>query len=155
MRSLDPRTWFRRRREQALICSLLCVLEHAGRRWVERPGEDITVDEQDYALLRARVLAEHAAKGLKYVGPFCAWRQLLTFAERGASTQELAYRLPSPDCRVVSVGISALPDARLVVRFAESGGDAGTWDIEDARETWRRVVCVPRHRGRWKKEHAS
>jgi hypothetical protein len=144
IRRLNPVIWSRKRREQAVICTLPHVLGYAAEHWIEegRRGT-VEVSAAEYALIPQRVREQHAAEGLKYVGPFCSWDALLRFAESQAAVGPLTYAVPASQEKL-SVSMSVTADRRLAVRFAAAPDTQ--WSIEGLVTNWQRLVAIPSRR---------
>jgi hypothetical protein len=140
---LNPMAWLRRRHDQALHCALPCILDHAVGRWIENPGGTVELSRADYALIKRSVGAEHGARGLKYVGPFCSWRAVLEFVKTQVDEHRLLYAVPGRDEKVW-VRMTPTPGERVSVSFEPAPGE--DWSLEGVATRWERVTAVPRSR---------
>lgn len=147
---LRPHERARVRTEQALLCTIPFVLDHAAELWLATPGAPVRIDERGFADICERVPAEHAAQGLRYVGPLCTWRDLLDYVQRQPVEQKLWFRPQHGDRPVLSVELAVTPDQRLVVQFQPAPEQESLWDTQASAgaENWSRLVAVPRERSK-------
>lgn len=138
---LSPWSWLRRRREQALMCTLPWVLQYAARRSTEEHRDAVELTGADYALIQARVRAQHDAQGLRYVAPFCSWKALLEFAASGAVKGPVVFARPGSNEKVAAM-LNATADGRLSLHLEAAA--AVDWSLDGTVCRWERVEAVRR-----------
>lgn len=136
---VNPLRWLRSRREQSIVCSLACVMEHAIARWLECPGEMIRVTRGDYAHIKDTVRLDHSKKGMEYVGPFCSWRALGQFVESEVARSGFLCAVPGSREKV-GAKLTRTKDGVLEVRLDRASNEE--WSLEGATSRWARVVAV-------------
>jgi hypothetical protein len=140
---LNPLRWLRSRREQSVVCSLVCVMEHAIARWVECPAEVMRVTREDYARIKETVRRDHRSKGMEYVGPFCSWRALGRFVESAAAKSGFLCAVPGSEDKV-RAKLTRGKDGVLEVRLERAPNE--DWSLEGVMSRWARIVAVRRSR---------
>lgn len=135
----NPLRWLRSRREQSIVCSLICVLEHAMARWLDCPSETIRLTREDYAHIKDAVRLDHSRKGMDYVGTFCSWRALGRFVESEPPESGFLCAVPGSGDKV-QAKLTRTKDGTLEVRFARAANEH--WSLEGTTCRWERLVAV-------------